>query len=167
MLLQQLSLITRAWLRLTLNLEQSLFVSYRMIELEVIKQWLKTTEMKSCLSQSKFFLKVLSIFYQNSNTSLPITPTQIVVALFGSPLFESVILAFMPCIMKASPNYDILVTQINIWDFQRDSKGRTFINHSFNFGQYVTIVQETNMYPRVSQYYNYQCQEHSTHAYYT
>jgi len=51
-------------------------------ELEVIKQWLKktddldeVTEVKSCLSQSKSFLKILGIPYWDSNFSLPITPT--------------------------------------------------------------------------------------------
>jgi len=43
------------------------------VKLQVIKQWLKNTEVKPHLLQSKSFLKVLDIFYQNSNTSLPIT----------------------------------------------------------------------------------------------
>ena len=110
------------------------------VELEVIKQQMnkttglsKTTKIKSYLSQFKSFLKVLDISYQDSNTSLPITPTQIAVALFSSSLFKSVILEFLPHIMKISFSSDMLVIWIDIWDFQRGSKDRTLIDHLFNF----------------------------------
>ena len=92
-------------------------------ELEVIKQQLKkttglskTTEIESYLSQSKSFLKILDVFYWNSNTSLPITLTQVGAALFSFPLFESIILVFLSCIMKISLSSDILVIWIDIWD---------------------------------------------------
>ena len=85
-------------------------------ELEVIKQWLKktaglgeVTEVEPCLPQSKSFLKVLGVPYWDSKTSLPITPAQVAEALSSSPLFESITLASMPHIMKASPSSDISV----------------------------------------------------------
>jgi len=63
------------------------------VELEVIKQWLKknaglgeVTEVKPCLPQSKSFLKVLGIPYWDFKTSLPITPVQVAEALSSSPL---------------------------------------------------------------------------------
>ena len=77
------------------------------VELEVIKQWLKktaslseNTEVEPCLPQSKSFLRVLGVFYWDSNTFLFITPTQVVAALSSSPLFEGVILAFLSYIIK-------------------------------------------------------------------
>ena len=39
----------------------------------------------------------------------PITPVQMTVAFFSSPLFKSIILAFMSHIMKASFSFDMLV----------------------------------------------------------
>ena len=85
-------------------------------ELEVIKQWLKktaglgeSTEVEPCLPQSKLFLKILGVPYWDSKSSLPITPAQVEAALSNSPLFESVSLASMPRIMKASPSSDMSV----------------------------------------------------------
>ena len=90
-------------------------------ELEVIKQQLKktaslseTTEIESYLPQSKSFLKVLDISYQNSNTSLPITLAQVGAALFSFPLFENITLVFLSCIIKVSPSSNISVIWIDI-----------------------------------------------------
>jgi len=90
-------------------------------ELEVIKQWLKktanlgdVTEVEPHLSQSKSFLKILGIPYWDSKISLPVTLAQVAEALSSSPLFESVILASMPHIMKASPSSDMFVIWIDI-----------------------------------------------------
>ena len=91
------------------------------VELEVIKQWLKKTaglgedtEIEPCLPQSKSFLKVLGIPYWNSKISFPVTSAQVAEAPSSSPIFECVILAFMPCIMKASPSSDISIIWIDI-----------------------------------------------------
>ena len=70
-------------------------------ELEIMKQWLKktagltkTTKIKPCLPQSK------------------------------SLLFESITLVSVPHIMKPSSSSDMSVIWIDIWNFQRDSKGK-------------------------------------------
>ena len=60
--------------------------------------------------------KLKDIPYWDFKTSLPVTPAQVAEALSSSPLFESVTLAFMPCIMKASLSSDISVIWIDIWD---------------------------------------------------
>ena len=116
-------------------------------ELEVIKQWLKKTaglgditEVEPCLPQSKSLLKVLDVPYWDSKSSLSITPAQVAEALSSSPLFEGVTLASMPRIMKASPSSDMSVIWIDIWDSQKGSKGKTLINHSFNFGHHTATV---------------------------
>ena len=75
-------------------------------------------------------------------------------ALSSSPLFEGVTLASMPHIMKASPSSDMSVIWIDIWDSQKGSKGKTLINHSFNFGHYTATVRGTTMHPGVAQYCN-------------
>ena len=117
------------------------------VELEVIKQWLKKTagfgesiKVEPCLSQSKSFLKILSVPYQDSKSSLPITPTQVDVALSNSSLFEGISLASMPRIMKTSSSSDMSVIWIDIWDSQKGSKDKTLINRSFNFERYIATV---------------------------
>ena len=127
-------------------------------KLEVIKQWLKrtaglgeVTEVEPRLPQSKSFLKVLSIPYWNSKTSLSVTPAQVAEALSNSSLFEGITLASMSCIMKASPSSDMFVIWIDIWDSQKESKGKTLIHCSFNFGHHTATVRETAMHPGVAQ----------------
>ena len=90
-------------------------------KLGVIKQWIKKTtglseitKVKSCLSQSKSFMKISDIFYQDSNTSLPITSVQAVAALSSSSLFEGITLASLLCIMKAFFSSDMSVIWIDI-----------------------------------------------------
>ena len=128
-------------------------------ELEVIKQWVKeiaglsdNTEVEPCLPQSKFFLKILGVLYWDSNSSLSITPAQVVEALSSSPLFEGITLASMSCIMKASPSSDMSVIWIDIWNSQKSSKDKTLINHSFNFGCHTVMVKSprTAIYPGVA-----------------
>ena len=79
-------------------------------ELEVMKKWLKkttdltkTTKIKLCLPQFKSFF------------------------------FESITLVSVPYIMKPSFSFDMSMIWIDIWNFQRNSKGKTLINCSFNF----------------------------------
>ena len=140
-------------------------------ELEVIKQWLKktailgeVTEVEPHLPQSKSFLKVLGIPYWDSKSSLSVTPAQMAEALSSSPLFEGVTLAFMPCIIKASPSSDIFVIWIDIWDFQKGSKGKILINRSFNFRHHTATVRGTAIHHEVAQCHNCWHWGHSTHA---
>ena len=140
-------------------------------ELEVIKQWLKKTaglgevaKVEPHLPQFKFFLKVLGVSYQDSKTSLPITPVQVAEVLSSSFLFEGVTLASMLHIMKASPSSDMSVIWIDIWDSQKRSKDKTLINHLFNFGHYTAIVRGTSMHSGVAQCCNCWCWGHLIHA---
>ena len=135
-------------------------------ELEVIKQQLKktaslseVTEVKPHLPQSKSFLKVLGIPYQDSKTSLPVTPVQVTKALSSSLLFKDITLA--------SPSSDMFVIQIDIWDFQKGFKSKMLINCSFNFGHHTAIVRKIAMYPGVAQCCNCWCQRYPIHACHT
>ena len=144
------------------------------VELEMIKQWLKkttkldeSTEIEPCLPQSKSFLKILDVSYWDSKSSLSITSAQIETALSNSSLFEDITLASMPHIIKALPSSSISVIWIDIWNSQKSSKGKTLINHSFNFEYYTATVQGTAIHPGVAQCYNCWHWEHPTHAYHT
>jgi len=85
-------------------------------------------------------------------------------AFSNSPFFESVTLVFMSHIMKTFPSSDMSVIWIDIWDSQKGSKGKTFINRSFNFEYYTVTVRETAMHHGVAQYCNCWYWRHSTHA---
>ena len=58
----------------------------------------------------------------------------------------------MPHIIKISPNSDMSVIWINIWDLQKGSKNKILINYLFNFGHYTATVRETVMYSGVVLY---------------
>ena len=84
--------------------------------------------------------------------------------LSSSPLFESITLASMPRIMKASSSSDMSVIWIDIWDSQKGSKGKMLINRSFNFGRHTATVRGTAMHPGVAQCHNFDKQWHSNKA---
>ena len=140
-------------------------------ELEVIKQWLKkvaglatSTVVEPCLPQSKSFLKILGVLYWGNNSSLPITQAQVESVIANTPIFEGVVLASRPCIMKAFPSSDMFVIWIDIWDSQKGSKGKTLINCSFNCGHHTATVQGTAMHPGVAQCCNCWHWGHPTYA---
>jgi len=90
-------------------------------ELEMIKQWLKkvaglaaSTVVEPRLPQSKSFLKILGVPYWGNNSSLPITQAQVESVIANTPIFEGVVLASRPRIMKASPSLDMSVIWIDI-----------------------------------------------------
>ena len=60
-------------------------------------------------------------------------------------IFNDVILALKPRIIKVSPKLDIAIIWIDIWDTQSRSKAKTLINKRFNVGRFIATVQDTNM----------------------
>jgi len=99
-----------------------------------------STVVESCLPESKLFLKILDVPYWSNNFSLPITQAQVKAVIANTPIFEGVVFASCPCIMKVSPSLNMSVIWIDIWDSQKGTKGKTLINCSFNFGCYTTTV---------------------------
>jgi len=95
---------------------------------------------------------------------LPITQAQVESVIANTPIFEGVVLASHPRIMKASSSSDMSVIWIDIWDSQKGSKGKTLINYSFNFGRHTATVWGTAMHPGVVQCCNCWCWRHPTHA---
>jgi len=106
---------------------------------------------ESRLLQSKSFLKILGVPYWGNNSLLPITQAQVESVITNTLIFEGVVLASRSRIMKASPSSDMSVIWIDIWDSQKGSKGKTLINHSFNFGCHTATVRGTAMHPGVAQ----------------
>lgn len=48
-------------------------------------------------------------------------------------------------IIKISPESNIAVIWINIWDVQNDIKAKCLINRCFNISNYIATVKGTNM----------------------
>jgi len=90
----------------------------------------------------------LGVLYWGNNSSLSITQAQVEAVIANTPIFEGVVLAFCPCIMKVSPSSDMSVIWIDIWDSQKRTKSKTLINYSFNldvtqlqFGELLCILE--------------------------
>jgi len=163
----RVELVCKAWDRISMSTNFAASAT----ELEVIKQWLKkvtglaaSTVVEPRLPQSKSFLKILGVPYWGNNSSLPITQAQVESVIANTPIFEEVVLASHPRIMKASPSSDMFVIWIDIWDSQKGSKGKTLINRSFNFGRHTATVRGTAMHPGVAQCRNCWHWGHPTYA---
>jgi len=66
-------------------------------------------------------------------------------------IFNGIVLAFKPRIIKVSPKSDMAIVWIDIWDMQNSSNAKTIINRCFNVESFITTVQEANMNLRVPQ----------------
>ena len=114
----RVELVHKAWNRISISTN---FVASA-AKLEVIKQWLKkvaglaTSTVVDYLPQFKSFLKILGVFYWGNNSSLPITQAQVESVIANTLIFEGVVLASCPCIMKVFPSSDMFVIWIDIWD---------------------------------------------------
>jgi len=86
------------------------------LDLDIIKKYIKNINevdiskiMSTRLSQSKSYLNILSISYYVKDTNLPITSDIIERVLQTTYIFNDIVLAFHPHIIKASPKSDIAV----------------------------------------------------------
>jgi len=113
------------------------------------------------LPQSKSYLKITGIPYIQPNGN-KLTGDNITTTMKQLELFEPVNLAAKPRVIKASSKSDMAIIWFDIWDSQNGSKAKLLINHSFNFGRYITMIRATNMNPGVSQCHNYWKWGHST-----
>jgi len=96
----------------------------------------------SCLPKSKSYLKIIGLPHNTENGVL--TPEVVKGVLKDSHLFENIVLASKPQVIKASPKSDMAVVQVDLWDSQSGSLAKNIINHCFNVGQYIATIQGTN-----------------------
>ena len=73
------------------------------------------------LPQLKFYLKIVGISYLNKQTNAYILPEDIEKILKSNHIFNDIILAFRPRVIKISPKSDMVIIWINIWDTQNRS----------------------------------------------
>ena len=97
------------------------------------------------LSQSKSFLKIIGIPYILEFTNICISTEEVEKIIKENHIFNNVILASRPRIIKVSPKLDILIIWIDIWDAQSSAKAKGLINRCFNIGRYIASICGANM----------------------
>ena len=103
------------------------------------------------LSQSKSYFKIVGISYNVNNSNIRISSNDVKHILKGSHIFNDIVLASKPRIIKVSPKSDIVIIWIDIWDTQSGTNAKKIINRHFNIGSIIATVRGANMNPGVSQ----------------
>jgi len=60
-------------------------------------------------------------------------------------IFDNVVLASKPHVIKVSPKLDMAIVWLDIWDVQSGSKAKRLINHCFNVGNHIATIRGANM----------------------
>jgi len=104
------------------------------------------------LPKSKSYLKIIGIpYYPHTNSQDSLTSGDIESILKQNQIFNNILLASKPRVIKVSPKSDISIVWIDIWDAQSGTNAKTLINRCFNVGKYITTIRGANMNPRVPQ----------------
>ena len=77
-------------------------------------------------------------------------------------IFNNIVVASKPYIIKVSPKSDIAIIWLDIWDVQSNSNARGLINRCLNVGSHITTIQCVNMNLGVPQCKNYWKWDHTT-----
>ena len=97
------------------------------------------------LPQSKSYLKIICIPYLSEHTNSCITSDDVEKILKSNHIFNNIVLALKPRIIKLSPKSDMSIIWINIWDAQSGSKAKCLINRKFNVESFIATIHGTNM----------------------
>jgi len=103
------------------------------------------------LPQSKSYLKIVDILFNSEKTNSCILLDEIENILKNNHLFNNIVLASKPHVIKVSHKSNIAIVWINIWDTQNGSNTKKVINRWFNISSYIAIVCGANMNPEVPQ----------------
>ena len=80
------------------------------------------------LPQSKFYLKIVGIPYFINKSNTCVTSKNIKCILKNNHIFNDIILASKPCIIKVSPKSDMAIVWIDIWNNQNGNNTKKIIN---------------------------------------
>ena len=125
-------------------------------DLQEIKKYIKNSlssdvdkVLLARLPQSKSYLKIVNILFISEKTNSRISSDGIEDVLKNNHLFNNIILASKPCIIKVSPKSNMAIIWIDIWNTQTKSNAKKIINCWFNISSYIAIVCSVNMNPGV------------------
>ena len=129
-----------------------------LLDLQSIKKYIKNThyiEVEQMeflrLSQSKSYLKIIGILYLSKQTNTHITSNDIEKILKNIYIFNNIVLASKPRVIKVSPKSNIAIVQIKIWNAQSNTKAKSLINRRFNVESFIITICGANMNPKVPQ----------------
>ena len=142
------------------------------LDLQTIERYIKNVKnIKSNqvetlkLPQSKSYLKIIGILYLMEDTNISISTDIVENIIKKNHIFNDIILALRPKVIKIFSKSDISIVWINIWNIQSSSKTRGLINRYFNIRSYIVTIYRANMNPDISQCKNCWKQSHSTRSY--
>jgi len=114
-----------------------------------IKQYIKNIDVVDSnevisprLLQSKSYLKILGIPYYIKDTNVPISSDIVEKFIQTTYIFNNIVLASYPYIIKAFPKSDMAIA---IWNSQSNFKAKNLINRCSNIGSHITIIYNMNM----------------------
>ena len=81
------------------------------------------------LPQSKSYLKIVSVPFISEKTNSCITLDEIEDVLKNNHIFNNIVLASKPRVIKMSSKLDMAIIWIDIWDTQIGQNAKTIINH--------------------------------------
>ena len=131
------------------------------LDLQIIKNYIKNANHINAdevevprLSQSKSYLKIIDISYLQENINNPLTSNVVKDIIKNNHIFNNIMLASRPHIIKVSPKSDMAIIWVDIWDVQSRSKVKGLINRCFNVESYITTIRDANMNLGILQYKN-------------
>ena len=126
-----------------------------LLDLQTIKKYMHCIEADQIeslrLPQSKLFLKIISISYISETTNTWISSDKIDKIMKNNHIFNNIVLASKPRVIKVLPKSDMSIVWIDIWDAQSSVKAKSLINRSFNIRSFIAIIHSANMNPGIPQ----------------
>ena len=92
------------------------------------------------LPQSKSYLKILGISYLLEGTNIPIDSSVIESIIKATHIFNDIKITSKLHVVKVSPNSDMAIIWIDIWDSQSRTSAKKIINCSFNIESFIATV---------------------------
>ena len=121
-------------------------------EVQTIENYVKNTDHISTdsvevlrLFQSKFYFKIIGIFFFQKNINTPINSSIVEDIIKKNHIFNNITLVSKPHIIKILSKSDMAIIWINIWNVKSGSKVKGLINRCFNVGSFIVTIRGTNM----------------------
>ena len=122
-------------------------------DLYVIENYIKKVEDIDSLNidtprllQSKSYLKIIGIpFFPHNISNKHLFPNDVETIIKQNQIFDNIVLASKPHVIKVLPKSDMLIIWIDIWDIQSRNKAKSLINKCFNVGKYIATIQGANI----------------------
>jgi len=72
--------------------------------------------------------------------NLTLTPNDVEGIIKQNQIFNNIVLASKPQVIKVSPKSDMSIIWIDIWDVQSGNKAKSLINRCFNVERFITTI---------------------------